>query len=47
MIKLSWVFATRVYEYEACSEIIETFAFCPEHTDLDKQNSALLIIGLQ
>ena len=26
--------------YEACSEIIETLAFCPEHIDVGKQNSA-------
>ena len=26
--------------YEACSEIIETLAFYPVNTDLDKQNSA-------
>ena len=32
--------------YEACSEIIETLAFYPEHIDLDKQNSALIIVGL-
>ena len=32
--------------YEACSEIIKTLAFYPEHIDLDKQNSALIIIGL-
>ena len=32
--------------YEARSEIIETLAFYPEHIDLDKQNSALIIISL-
>ena len=32
--------------HEACSEIIETFAFYPEQTDLDKQNSAWIIIDL-
>ena len=31
-------------KYEACSEIIETLAFYPEH--IDKQNWALIIIGL-
>ena len=26
--------------YEACSEIIETLAFYPEHIDVGKQNTA-------
>ena len=38
---------TAIYRtYEACSEIIETLVFYPEHIDLDKQNSAWIIIGL-
>ena len=37
---------SHLYKIEACSEIIETLAFYPEHIDLDKQNSALIIIGL-
>ena len=32
--------------YEACSEIIETPAFYPEHSDIGKQNSAWIIIDL-
>ena len=32
------------YMYEACSEIIETLAFYPEHIDIGKQNSASIII---
>ena len=32
--------------YEACSEIIETLAFYPEHNDVGKRNSAWIIIDL-
>ena len=32
--------------YEACSEIIETLAFYPEHIDVGKQNTAWIIIDL-
>ena len=32
-----------VYTYEACSEIIETLAFYPEHIDLDKQIIIVLL----
>ena len=33
-----------VRAYEACSEMIEALAFYPEHINLDKHNSALIII---
>ena len=32
--------------YEACSEIIKTLAFYPEHIDIGKQNSAWITIDL-
>ena len=32
--------------YEACSEVIETLAFHPEHIDIGRQNSVWIIIDL-
>ena len=38
ILETSW--DSVVVTYEACSEIIETLAFYPEHIDVGKQNSA-------
>ena len=35
-----------LWNYEACSEIIETVAFYHEHIDVGKLNSARIIIDI-